>query len=136
MKDLIGKLVFIQTANQESSIPTSGILGILEGETPEYLKLKDAGVFALLPTPQGAQATVLPLDPTAGDTCEAYISKKQVVYIVPVTEKSKLKEIHEQFKAAASGIELPKANPLELKELEKKLKGQNQGGSGGSGLIL
>jgi len=64
------------------------------------------------------------------------ISKKQIVSIVPVTEKSKLKEIHEQFRAAASGIELPKANPLELKELEKKLKGQGQGGAGEPGLIL
>ena len=57
MENLKGKLVFIQTAGGESIIPSSGIIGVLEEIGEEYLRVKDAGIFALVPTTKGAQAT-------------------------------------------------------------------------------
>ncbi|MEO2083475.1 MAG: hypothetical protein ABGX12_05590, partial [Desulfurobacteriaceae bacterium] len=97
MEALKGKLVFIQTAGGEGVVPTSGIIGIVEEVTPDYVKVKDAGVFALLPTTKGAQATIMPLDPTANEPVEALIMKGQIVSIVPVTDRSKLREFHQQF---------------------------------------
>ena len=130
MENLKGKLVFIQTAGGESIIPSSGIIGILEEIGNDYLKVKDAGVFALLPTTKGAQATIMPLDPTANEPVEAYIVKSQVVSVVPVGDSSKLKEFHQQFKAAAAGIELATPGSIDL----SKIKEFPQGGKGGLSL--
>jgi preprotein translocase subunit YajC len=129
MEELKGKLVFVQTAGGESVVPTSGVIGVVEEITPDFVKLKEAGVFALVPTTKGAQATIMPLDPTANEPVEAYLVRQQIVAIVPVGERSRLKEFHQQFKAAAAGIELPSANAaLELSKL-KDLKGNdNKGG--------
>jgi hypothetical protein len=125
MENLKGKLVFIQTAGGESIIPSSGIIGVLEEIGEEYLKIKDAGVFALVPTTKGAQATIMPLDPTANEPVEAFIMKAQVVSVVPVGDNSRLKEFHQQFKAAAAGIELPTSgfDLSKIKEFPKDGKG-------------
>ncbi len=129
MEFLKGKLVFIQTAGGESVIPSSGIIGVVEDVTPEFVKLKDAGVFALVPTTKGAQATIMPMDPTANEPVEAYILKSQITAIVPVTDRSKLKEFHQQFKAAAAGIELPSAGSIDLSKIKEFPKGGgNKGG--------
>ena len=128
MEKLKGKLVFIQTAGGESVIPSSGIIGIVEEVTPEYVKVKDAGVFALLPTTKGAQATIMPLDPTANEPVEAYILKSQITAIVPVGDRSKLKDFHQQFKAAAAGIELPAAGAIDLSKIKEFPKGGGKGG--------
>ncbi len=128
MEELKGKLVFIQTAGGESIVPTSGIIGVVEDITPEAIKLKEAGVFALLPTTKGAQATIMPLDPTANEPVEAYIQRSQVVAVVPVKESSKLKEFHQQFKAAAAGIELPSAGAIDVSKLKEFPKGGKGGG--------
>jgi len=132
MKELEGKLVFIQTAGGESVVPTSGVIGVVEEISPEWIKVKEAGVFALLPTTKGAQATIMPLDPTANAPVEAYISRSQVVSVVPVQKDSKLEEFHQQFKAAAAGIELPAAGSIDVSKLKEFPKG---GGSQGGGLI-
>ncbi len=129
MESLKGKLVFIQTAGGESVIPSSGIIGVVEDVTPEFVKLKDAGVFALVPTTKGAQATIMPMDPTANEPVEAYILKSQITAVVPVTDRSKLKEFHQQFKAAAAGIELPSAGSIDLSKIKEFPKGGgNKGG--------
>jgi len=128
MEELKGKLVFIQIGGGEASVPTSGVLGIVEEITPEALKLKEAGVFALIPTTKGAQATIMPLDPTANEPVEAYLLKSQIAAIVPVGERSKLKEFHQQFKAAAAGIELPSAGTIDVSKLKEFPKGGNKGG--------
>jgi len=128
MEELKGKLVFVQTAGGEGIVPTSGIIGVVEEITPEHLKLKEAGVFALLPTTKGAQATIMPLDPTANEPVEAYILKSQIVAVVPVGERSRLKEFHQQFKAAAAGIELPSAGAIDVSKLKEFPKGGNKGG--------
>ena len=52
MENLKGKLVFIQTSSGESVVPTSGIIGNLEEVGNDYIKLTDAGAFALIPTSQ------------------------------------------------------------------------------------
>jgi len=127
MENLKGKIVFIQTAGGESVIPSSGIIGILEEIGEDYIKIKDAGVFALLPTTKGAQATIMPLDPTANEPVEAYIMKSQIVSVVPVGDRSKLKEFHQQFKAAAAGIELATPGSIDL----SKIKEFPKGGKGG-----
>ncbi len=128
MEGLKGKLVFIQTAGGESIIPSSGIIGVIEEVTPEYIKVKDAGVFALVPTTKGAQATIMPLDPTANEPVEAYIVKEQVVAIVPVTDRSRLKEFHQQFKAAAAGIEIPATGAIDISKIKEFPKGGNSSG--------
>jgi hypothetical protein len=130
MEELKGKLVFIQTAGGEGVVPTSGIIGVVEEITPEHVKVKEAGVFALLPTAKGAQATIMPIDPTANEPVEAYILKNQIVAIVPVGERSRLKEFHQQFKAAAAGIELPSTGAIDMSKLKEFPKGGNQGGGG------
>ncbi|MEO2083773.1 MAG: hypothetical protein ABGX12_07105, partial [Desulfurobacteriaceae bacterium] len=89
-------------------------------------------VFALLPTTKGAQATIMPLDPTANEPVEALIMKGQIVSIVPVTDRSKLREFHQQFKAAAAGIELPSAGAIDL----SKIKEFPKGGKGTGGLSI
>ena len=123
MESLKGKLVFVQTAGGESVIPSSGIIGVVEEITPEFIRLKDAGVFALVPTTKGAQATIMPMDPTANEPVEAYILKSQITAIVPVTDKSRLKEFHQQFKAAAAGIELPSPGSIDLSKIKEFPKG-------------
>jgi len=128
MESLKGKLVFIQTGGGESIIPSSGIIGVVEEVTPDTIKLKDAGVFALVPTTKGAQATMMPLDPTANEPVEAYILKSQITAIVPVGDRSKLKEFHQQFKAAAAGIELPSPGSIDLSKIKEFPKGGNKGG--------
>jgi hypothetical protein len=128
MEELKGKLVFIQTAGGEGIVPTSGIVGVVEEVSPEHIKLKEAGVFALLPTTKGAQATIMPLDPTANEPVEAYVLKSQIVSIVPVGNRSRLKEFHQQFKAAAAGIELPSAGAIDVSKLKELPKGGNKGG--------
>jgi hypothetical protein len=128
MENLKGKLVFIQTAGGDSVIPSSGIIGIVEEVTPECVKLKDAGVFALLPTTKGAQATIMPLDPTANEPVEAYILKSQIVAIIPVGNRSRLKEFHQQFKAAAAGIELASPGAIDLSKIKEFPKGGGKGG--------
>jgi len=128
MEELKGKLVFIQTAGGEGIVPTSGIVGVVEEVSPEHVKLKEAGVFALLPTTKGAQATIMPLDPTANEPVEAYVLKSQIVSIVPVGDRSRLKEFHQQFKAAAAGIELPSAGAIDVSKLKELPKGGNKGG--------
>ncbi|WP_457679877.1 hypothetical protein [Thermovibrio sp.] len=128
MEELKGKLVFVQTAGGEGVVPTSGVIGVVEEISPEFIKLKEAGVFALLPTTKGAQATIMPLDPTANEPVEAYLLKSQVVAVVPVGEHSKLKEFHQQFKAAAAGIELPSAGAIDVSKLKEFPKGGNKGG--------
>jgi hypothetical protein len=128
MEELKGKLVFIQLGGSETSVPTSGILGVVEDITPDAVKLKEAGVFALLPTTKGAQATIMPLDPTANEPVEAYVLKSQIASIVPVGSRSKLKEFHQQFKAAAAGIELPSSGTIDLSKLKQFPKGGNKGG--------
>ncbi len=130
MEDLKGKLVFIQTSGGESIIPSSGIIGVVDEVTPEFVKIKDAGVFALVPTTKGAQATIMPLDPTANEPVEAYIVKEQIVAIVPVTDRSRLKEFHQQFKAAAAGIEIPATGAIDISKIKEFPKG-GQSGSGG-----
>ncbi|ADU97067.1 hypothetical protein Theam_1100 [Thermovibrio ammonificans HB-1] len=127
MEELKGKLVFIQTAGGEA-VPTSGIIGVVEEITPDFIKLKEAGVFALVPTTKGAQATIMPMDPTANEPVEAYLVRQQVAAIVPVGDRSRLKEFHQQFKAAAAGIELPSAGALELNKLKEFQKGGNNKG--------
>ena len=119
MEELKGKLVFVQTSGGEGAVPTTGILGVVEEINPEFVKLKEAGVFALLPTTKGAQATIMPLDPTANEPVEAYLVKSQIVAIVPVGDRSKLKEFHQQFKAAAAGIELPSAGAIDVSKLKE-----------------
>ena len=131
MEDLKGKLVFVQTAGGESVIPSSGVIGVVEEVTPEFIKLKDAGVFALVPTTKGAQATIMPLDPTANEPVEALLFKSQIVAVVPVTDRSRLKEFHQQFKAAAAGIEIPAAGSIDLSKIKEFPKGGKSGGSGG-----
>jgi hypothetical protein len=128
MEELKGKLVFIQTAGGEGIVPTSGIVGVVEEVTPEHVKLKEAGAFALLPTTKGAQATIMPLDPTANEPVEAYVLKSQIVSIVPVGDRSRLKEFHQQFKAAAAGIELPSAGAIDVSKLKEFPKGNKGGG--------
>ncbi len=128
MESLKGKLVFVQTAGGEGVVPTSGIIGVVEEVTPDYLKLKEAGVFALLPTTKGAQATIMPLDPTANEPVEAYVVKSQIVAVVPVGDGSRLKEFHQQFKAAAAGIELPSTGAIDVSKLKEFPKGGNKGG--------
>ena len=123
MESLKGKLVFVQTAGGESVIPSSGIIGVVEEITPDFIKLKDAGVFALVPTTKGAQATIMPMDPTANEPVEAYVLKSQITAIVPVTDRSRLKEFHQQFKAAAAGIELPSAGSIDLSKIKEFPKG-------------
>ncbi|SMP14129.1 hypothetical protein SAMN06265339_1277 [Desulfurobacterium pacificum] len=123
MESLKGKLVFVQTAGGESVIPSSGIIGVVEEITPDFIRLKDAGVFALVPTTKGAQATIMPMDPTANEPVEAYILKSQITAIVPVTDKSRLKEFHQQFKAAAAGIELPSPGSIDLSKIKEFPKG-------------
>jgi hypothetical protein len=123
MESLKGKLVFVQTAGGESVIPSSGIIGIVEEVTPDFIKLKDAGVFALVPTTKGAQATIMPMDPTANEPVEAYVLKGQITAIVPVGDRSRLKEFHQQFKAAAAGIELPSAGSIDLSKIKEFPKG-------------
>ncbi len=130
MEELKGKLVFIQTAGGEGVVPTSGIIGIVEEISPDHVKLKEAGAFALLPTTKGAQATIMPLDPTANEPVEAYILKSQIVSIVPVGDRSRLKEFHQQFKAAAAGIELPSAGAIDVSKLKEFPKGGSKGGGG------
>ena len=126
MENLKGRLVFIQTAGGDSIIPSSGIIGVLEEIGEEYLKVKDAGIFALVPTTKGAQATIMPLDPTANEPVEAFIMKAQVVAVVPVGDKSRLKEFHQQFKAAAAGIELP-GTGFDLSKIKEFPKGSKGG---------
>jgi hypothetical protein len=126
MENLKGKLVFIQTSSGESVVPTSGIIGNLEEVGNDYVKLTDAGAFALIPTSQGAQATMMPLDPTANEPVEVYIIKSQIVSIVPVSERSRLGEFHQKFKAAAAGIELP-STALDLSKLKNLQKGDKGG---------
>ena len=129
MEELKGKLVFVQTAGGEGAVPTTGILGVVDEITPEFVKLKEAGVFALLPTTKGAQATIMPLDPTANEPVEAYLVKSQIVAIVPVGNRSRLSEFHQQFKAAAAGIELPGAGAIDISKLKEFPKsGGNKGG--------
>ncbi len=125
MESLKGKLVFIQTSG-ENVVPTSGIIGILSEIGEDYVKLTEAGAFALIPTAQGAQATMMPLDPTANEPVEVFVMKSQMVSLVPVSEKSRLSEFHQKFKAAAAGIELPTTG-IDL----SKLKGIPKGGKGG-----
>ncbi len=107
MENLKGKLVFIRIAGGESALPSSGVIAILDDIKPDYIRVKEAGIFALLPTAKGAQATIMPMDPTANQPVDGYIMKAQIVSVVPVGEKSKLRAFHQQFKAAAAGIELP-----------------------------
>ncbi|WP_456459744.1 hypothetical protein [Desulfurobacterium sp.] len=126
MENLKGKLVFIQTTSGEGVIPSSGIIGILDEIGNDYLKIKDAGMFALIPTSQGAQATIMPVDPTANEPVDAIVMKSQIVTIVPVGERSRLKEFHQQFKAAAAGIELPSTG-LDISKIKEFPKG-GQGG--------
>ncbi|WP_022847675.1 MULTISPECIES: hypothetical protein [unclassified Desulfurobacterium] len=126
MENLKGKLVFIQTTSGEGVIPSSGIIGILDEIGDDYLKIKDAGMFALIPTSQGAQATIMPVDPTANEPVDAIVMKSQIVTIVPVGERSRLKEFHQQFKAAAAGIELPSTG-LDISKIKEFPKG-GQGG--------
>jgi hypothetical protein len=128
MKELEGKLVFIQTAGGDSVIPSSGIIGVVEEVTPEYVKVKDAGVFALLPTTKGAQATIMPLDPTANEPVEAYILRSQITAIIPVGDRSRLKEFHQQFKAAAAGIELATPGAIDLSKIKEFPKSGGKGG--------
>jgi len=128
MENLKGKLVFIQTAGGDSVIPSSGIIGVIEEVTPECVKVKDAGVFALLPTTKGAQATIMPLDPTANEPVEAYILKSQIIAIIPVGDRSRLKEFHQQFKAAAAGIELASPGAIDLSKIKEFPKGSGKGG--------
>ncbi|WP_456397365.1 hypothetical protein [Desulfurobacterium sp.] len=127
MENLKGKLVFIQTTAGEGVIPSSGIIGILDEVGADYLKIKDAGMFALIPTSQGAQATIMPVDPTANEPVEAFVMKSQIVTIVPVGDRSKMKEFHQQFKAAAAGIELPSTS-LDLSKIKEFPKGGQGGG--------
>ncbi|WP_297445592.1 hypothetical protein [Desulfurobacterium sp.] len=126
MENLKGKLVFIQTTSGEGVIPSSGIIGMLDEIGNDYLKIKDAGMFALIPTSQGAQATIMPVDPTANEPVDAIVMKSQIVTIVPVGERSRLKEFHQQFKAAAAGIELPSTG-LDISKIKEFPKG-GQGG--------
>jgi len=128
MEELKGKLVFVQLGGGETSVPTSGILGVVEDITQDAVKLKEAGVFALLPTTKGAQATIMPLDPTANEPVEAYVFKSQIAAIVPVGNKSRLKEFHQQFKAAAAGIELPSTGAIDISRLKQFPQGGNKGG--------
>ena len=69
----------------------------------------------------------MPLDPTANEPVEAFIMKAQVVAVVPVGDKSRLKEFHQQFKAAAAGIELP-GTGFDLSKIKEFPKG-SRGGS-------
>ncbi len=128
MEELKGKLVFIQLAGGETVIPSSGVLAVVEDVSPDVIKVKEAAIFALLPTAQGTQATLLPLDPTSNEPVVAYINKAQVVSIVPVSDKSKLKEFHQQFKAAAAGIELPTSGAIDVSKLKQF---PQKGGKGG-----
>ncbi|WP_457570089.1 hypothetical protein [Desulfurobacterium sp.] len=127
MENLKGKLVFIQTTAGEGVIPSSGIIGILDEIGDDYLKIKDAGMFALIPTSQGAQATIMPVDPTANEPVDAIVMKSQIVTIVPVGDRSRMKEFHQQFKAAAAGIELPSTG-LDISKIKEFPKGGQGGG--------
>ncbi len=70
----------------------------------------------------------MPMDPTASGPVEAYILKAQVTAVVPVGDRSKLAEFHQQFRAAAAGIELPTAGTIDI----GKIKGfPGAGGKGG-----
>jgi len=42
-----------------------------------------------------------------------------------------LKEFHQQFKAAAAGIEIPAAGSIDLSKIKEFPKGGKSGGSGG-----
>jgi hypothetical protein len=122
MEELKGKLVFVLTSGGEGAVPSAGILGVVESVSSDYIKLKDAGMFAILPTTKGAQATIMPLDPTAGEPVEAIVFKSQIVAVVPVGDRSKLKEFHQQFKAASAGIELATPGVIDISKI-KDLKG-------------